>query len=117
MYEAKRGVPLDFQKATEMFRLAAEQNNDQGIDNYAKRDFSWLFEGVPERTIVLAHALASAGFLTTDDISDRFGPAIQRAVEDFKKKSGLPDPGITLRVIDQLGIAGKIRPRENGGRQ
>ncbi len=117
MYEAKRGVPLDFQKATEMFRAAAEQNNDQAIDNYAKRDFSWLFEGVPERTIVLARALASAGFLKADDISDRFGPAIQRAVEEFKNKSGLHDPGITLRVIDQLGIAGKIRPREDGGRQ
>ena len=115
MYLAKRGVPIDLEKATEMLRAAVEQNNDQAIVNYTETDYSSLFEGVPETTIVLAQALASAGFLKTDDISDRFGPAIRRAVEDFKKKSALPDPGITLRVIDRLGIAGKIRPREDGG--
>jgi TPR repeat protein len=117
MYLAKRGVPLDLEKATEMLRAAAEQNNDQAIVNYAETDYSSLFEGVPETTTVLAQALASAGFLNKDDISDRFGPAIRRAVEDFKKKSALPDPGITLRVIDRLGMAGKIRPREDGGRK
>jgi TPR repeat protein len=116
MYLAKRGVPLDLEKATEMLRAAVEQNNDQAIVNYAETDYSSLFEGVPETTLVLAQALASAGFLNKDDISDRFGPAIRRAVEDFKKKSALPDPGITLGVIDRLGIAGKIRPREDGGR-
>jgi TPR repeat protein len=115
MYLAKRGVPIDLEKASEMFRAAVEQNNDQAIVNYTETDYSLLFEGVPETTMVLAEALASAGFLKKDDISDRFGPAIRRAVEDFKKKSALPDPGITLRVIDRLGIAGKIRPREDGG--
>ena len=29
MYLAKRGVPIDLEKATEMFRAAVEQNNDQ----------------------------------------------------------------------------------------
>jgi tetratricopeptide (TPR) repeat protein len=115
MYLAKRGVPIDLEKAAEMFRAAVEQNNDQANVNYAETDYSSLFEGVPETTMVLAQALASAGFLNKDDISDRFGPAIRRAVEDFKKKSALRDPGITLRVIDRLGIAGKIRPREDGG--
>jgi TPR repeat protein len=115
MYLAKRGVPIDLEKATEMLRAAVEQNNDQAIVNYTETDYSSLFEGVPETTMVLGQALASVGFLKKDDISDRFGPAIRRAVEDFKKKSALPDPGITLRVIDRLGIAGKIRPREDGG--
>lgn len=116
MYLAKRGVPLDLERATEMFRIAVKQNNDQATVNYTETDYSSLFDGVPETTIILAQALASAGSLKKDDISDRFGPAIRRAVEDFKKKLVLPDPGITLRVIDQLGIAGKIRPREDGGR-
>jgi TPR repeat protein len=116
MYLAKRGVPLDLEKATEMLRAAVEQNNDQAIVNYAETDYSSLFEGVPETTMVLTQALESVGFLNKDDISDRFGPAIRHAVEDFKKKSALPDPGITLRVIDRLGIAGKIRPREDGRR-
>jgi hypothetical protein len=100
-----------------MLRDAVEQNNEQAIVNYTKTDYSSLFEGVPETTMVLAQALATAGFLDKDEISDRFGPAIQRAVEDFKKKSALPDPGTTLRVIDRIGIAGKIRPREDGGRK
>ena len=116
MYLANRGVPNDLEKATEMFRAAVEQNNDQAIVNYTETDYSLLFEGVPETTTVLAQALVSAGFLKTNDISDRFGPAIRRAVEDFKKKLALADPGITLRVIDRLGIASKIRPREDGGR-
>jgi TPR repeat protein len=115
MYLAKRGVPLDLERATEMLRTAAAQNNDQATINYTETDYSSLFEGVPETTMILAQALASAGFLKKDDISDRYGPEIRRAVEDFKKKLALPDPGITLRVIDQLGISGKIRPRENGG--
>jgi tetratricopeptide (TPR) repeat protein len=115
MYLAKRGVPLDFERAAEMMRAAAEQNNDQAIVNYTETDYTLLFEGVPETTMVLAQALASAGFLEKDDISDRFGPAIRRAVEDFKRKLALPDPGITLRVIDRLGVAGKIRPREDRG--
>ena len=117
MYLAGHGVPIDLEKATEMLRDAVEQNNEQAIVNYTKTDYSSLFEGVPETTMVLAQALATAGFLDKDEISDRFGPAIQRAVEDFKKKSALPDPGTTLRVIDRIGIAGKIRPREDGGRK
>jgi TPR repeat protein len=116
MYLAGRGVPLDLEKATHMLRAAVAQNNEQAIVNYAETDYVSLFEGVPETTMVLAQALASAGFLDKGDLSDRYGPAIKHAVEDFKKKSALSDPGITLRVIDRLGIAGKIRPRDDAQR-
>jgi tetratricopeptide (TPR) repeat protein len=111
MYLYGRGVMQDLAQGIALLRAAAAKQNADAVANYQETDFSTLFEDSPDRARTLETALRDAGFLKPEDVTGEFGPPARQAVEAYKQKAGLPDPGITLRVIDRLGIAGKLQAR------
>jgi tetratricopeptide (TPR) repeat protein len=110
MYLNGRGVAPDIAQGVSLLRAAAAKGNADAIANYQEADYSTLFEDSPDRARILETALRDAGFLKPEDVTGMFGPPARQAVEVYKQKAGLSDPGITLRVIDRLGIAAKLQP-------
>jgi tetratricopeptide (TPR) repeat protein len=96
---------VDFKKAIPLLRAAAEQNNDQAIKNYTDTDYSSLFTTRSDRARMLERALVEKGFLNPAYVQGRWNAGLQTALADFKQAMQIPDDGVSLRVIDKLGVA------------
>jgi tetratricopeptide (TPR) repeat protein len=112
----KPGVPLDFGKGVALLRAAAEQNNLRARVTYGETDYASLLENRPVAMLV-EQALAARGLLKPEDVTGQFGPAAQLGVEEFKKRNSIPDKGVTLRVLDRLGVSEKIKAPDESSRQ
>lgn len=116
LYLFGRGVPLDFKRGVELLRAAAVQNNSNAKINYQGQDFSTLFRDHRARGAIVQNALVAKGFLTPQDANGTWGTATDAALDAFKRSAQLPDKGLTLRVIDRLGIVDQISASINAGR-
>jgi TPR repeat protein len=108
LYFYGRGVPLDFKRGVDLLRTAAEQNNVNAKANYQGQDFSTIFRDDPTRPTIIQNALIERGLLRLQHLNGAWGSPTEAALEAFKRLARLPDRGITLRVIDTLGIVDNI---------
>jgi TPR repeat protein len=111
---AGRGVTMDFAKAVPLLRAAAERGAGQaGAEdavkqaniNYARSDYTSWFDD-PAFASILEKALITKGFLDQAKAQKKWNPKLSDAVQAFKKSAILPEKGVTLRVLDQLGVVG-----------
>jgi len=116
LYLFGRGVPLDFKRGVELLRAAAAQNNPNARINYQEQDFSTLFRDHRARTAIVQNALVEKGFLAPQDVSGNWGAPTDAALEAFKRAAQLPEKGLTLRMIDKLGIVDKLSANITAGR-
>jgi TPR repeat protein len=114
-----RGVPLDFAKGVELLRIATERAGGragaaEGVKraeaNYEKTDFITLFNGEDDGLYanILERSLVAQGFLEYVDVRGKWNPALSAALEAFKKMAQLPEEGVTLRVLDKLGVVDEL---------
>jgi TPR repeat protein len=115
LYLREQGVPFDFKRGVDLLRASAEQNNANARMTYQGQDFSTLFREDRTRTMVVQNALVERGLLQQQDANGTWGWSTDAALEAFKRLAQLPDRGLTLRVIDKLGIAASIRKGQDGG--
>jgi tetratricopeptide (TPR) repeat protein len=108
LYLYGRGVPLNFKRGVELLRAAAEQNNANAKRNYEGQDFSILFKDNSARAKIVQNALVERGFLQPADVDGVWGSPTEAALESFKRSAQISDPGLSLRVIDRLGIVDQI---------
>ena len=104
-----RGVAPDFAKAVSLLRAASTSGEagEQATRNYAETDLSAVFKGNRTFAKVLTDALRVQGFLAVSDESG-WGSPQEVALQSFKESKHLTDPGITLRVLDQLNVVDEI---------
>jgi hypothetical protein len=103
-----RGTEMNFAQGVSLLRAAAEQNNDQAIVNYARTDFTTLFEDSPVRASILEKALVARRLLKPEDLQGKWSDVLLAAVEAFKKSVQLSDRGISLRTLDRLGVVDEL---------
>jgi tetratricopeptide (TPR) repeat protein len=116
LYLYGRGVPLDFAKGVELLRTAAERGAgkeeaaQRATANYAETDFTPLFDddAGAARASILEKALVSRGLLKAEAVQGKWNPALSAAIEAFKAGAKLPEKGITLRVLDKLGVVDEL---------
>jgi hypothetical protein len=60
-------------------------------------------DGASTQVAILEKALIARGSLAHEDTQARWNSALERAIEAFKRRDQLRDPGITLQVLDSLG--------------
>ena len=109
------GVPFDFKRGVDLLRASAEQNNMAARATYQEQDFSNLFRDDRTRTMIVQNALVERGLLQPQDANGTWGSPTDAALKDFKRLAQLPDRGLTLRVIDRLGISASIRKEQDDG--
>jgi TPR repeat protein len=104
-----RGVPLDFEKGVDLIRAASEQGNTDAIRNYTGTDLLSLFNDDDQFAGILADTLAAKGFLDTlTTVNRTWSPELSGAVEAYKKAEQISDKGVTLRVLDRLGVLAQL---------
>jgi tetratricopeptide (TPR) repeat protein len=108
LYFYGRGVSLDFSKGVMLLRAAVEQNNEDAIRNYSRTDFTTLFDGNDGLASILERALFAKGFLTSVNIQKRWSLQLVNAINAFKNTERLTDAGVTIRVLDRLGVVNEI---------
>jgi hypothetical protein len=108
LYLYGRGVPRNFAQGVGLIRAAAARNNADALTNYIQTDFTTLFQQFPELGGILENALASRGLITQNDILGKWSTGLAAGLELFKKNEGLTDKGISLRVLDKLGVVDQI---------
>lgn len=119
MYLRHQVVPPDFAKGVALIHAAAERDSGEGSAEeaaqkahftYAEQDFSILFDTAndAQRATILERALATKGFLKREDMQGGWSTALSNAVDVFKRAESLPEKGVTLRVIDKLGIVDEV---------
>jgi tetratricopeptide (TPR) repeat protein len=106
--DGRQVVPLDFPRGVDLLRSAAEQSNQQAIVNYAERDFRPIFEDSPIRVSIVETALVARGLLQRADATASWGPALDAALDAFKKSQRLSEQNVTLRVLDRLGVISEL---------
>jgi TPR repeat protein len=99
------GTEINFKKAISLLRAAAEKNNQQAITNYTGTNYSLLFATSPDRARILERALIEKGFMNPTDAQGQWNAGVQTSLAAFKQAMRIPDDGISLKVIDELGIA------------
>jgi hypothetical protein len=120
MYVHGRGVTQDIAQGIALLRAAVVKDNPAALVYYKATNFSAWFEGSPERARILEAALRDRGFLDGKDVTGEFGPKARQALAAYKQKAGFPEPWISLRVIDELGIAARLQAKgasNDAGRQ
>jgi TPR repeat protein len=102
-----RGVPQDLEQGIKLIRAAYEAGNEQAAINYESIDFSTLVNDDSKRTQILQSALINHGILSVGS-EGIWSPQTMDAIRAFIKKIGGHDTGLSLHVIDQLGIAKQL---------
>ena len=108
-----QGTPPHFARGVALIRMAAERGNRQAETNYTDADYELLFvvdkSGVGrsgELAALLREALVQAGSWLPDSAGRE--PSLQSAVALYKARHGMTDTGISLRVLDRLGIVDRM---------
>ena len=99
---------MNFAKGVALIRAAAEQNNEQALLNYTGKDFSILFDSDDVLAGILEKGLIAKGALAPQDAQERWNTKIPAAIDKFKQIAKLPDKGITLRVLNELGVVDEL---------
>jgi conflict system STAND superfamily ATPase/TIR domain-containing protein len=110
-----RGTPVNFAKGVALIRAAAEKNNDQAALNYAGTDYNVFFDGNDKLASILETGLVAKGALAPQEVQGRWSAKIPMALDRFKQEAKLPDKGITLRVLNALGVVDKLSAQMSGG--
>jgi TPR repeat protein len=108
LYLSKRPL-FDFKRGVDLLRASAEQNNVAARATYQEQDFSDSFRNDRTNTVIVQNALVERGLLQPQDANGTWGSRTDAALKDFKQLAQLPDRGLTLRVIDRLGISASIQ--------
>jgi hypothetical protein len=103
-----RGVPPDFERGVDLVRAASEQGNADAMRNYTGTDFTTLFSDDDIFAGILESTLVGKGFLSADKIKGKWSPELLSAIESFKMAERISDVGITLRVLDRLGVVAQL---------
>ena len=103
------GAPMDFAKGVSLLRSAAGQGEARGLRNYTAIDYTSFFNNkkllkAPALTIVLQQGLAAKGFLPSGQADGQWTDAIAAAIDRFKAAENISDKGVSLRVLDRLGV-------------
>jgi TPR repeat protein len=126
-----RGVVPDLAKGVALLRSAAERDaGEAGAEeaaqqahvNYAEHDFTNFFDDVDDENSrvyanILERALVTRGLLKAEDVQRKWNPTLSTALEAFKKTAHLPEKGITLRVLDKLGVVDELSASFHKARQ
>ena len=76
--------------------------------SYTKTDFTSLFDNSPNRAALLEQALLGKGYLKSNAVEEKWTAALSEAIEAFKSENNLTEKGITLRVLDRLGVVDSL---------
>jgi TPR repeat protein len=117
LYLYGRGTPMNFAKGVALIRAAAEQNNEQAVLNYTGKDFGVLFDGNDGPAGILEKGLIAKSVLAPGDALERWNAMIPAAIDKFKQMANLPDRGITLRVLTELGAVNELSAHMPSGRE
>jgi len=117
LYLYGRGTPMNFANGVALIRAAAEQNNEQAVLNYTGKDFGVLFDGNDGLAGTLEKGLIAKSALAPGDAHERWNAMIPAAVDKFKQMADLPDKGITLRVLTELGVVNELSAHLPSGRE
>jgi TPR repeat protein len=104
LYLYGRGAKIDLAKAVAHIERAADHGNADAIANFSVTDFSTLFNDDPKWTMVLEDALVRAGALAPGSKQGKWSENLTKAIEAFKGRYNIPDPGLTLRVLQRLNV-------------
>jgi hypothetical protein len=108
LYLKGEGTARNFALGVRFIREAADQNNRQAIVSYTKTDFTSLFDNSPNRAALLEQALLGKGYLKSNAVEEKWTAALSEAIEAFKSENNLTEKGITLRVLDRLGVVDSL---------
>ena len=103
-----QGTPMNFAAGLALIRAAAEQNNARALLNYAGTDFTDLFDDNDTLTGILEKGLVAKGALAQQDAQAHWNANIPAAFDRFKQMAKLTDKGITLRVLNALGVVDEL---------
>ena len=113
LYLSAKGVPFDLREGVALLRAAAAQGNAQALANYAGTDYTKAFAADPSWIRPLEEALIARG-LAGDAIADGVLSADDwAAIARFKAQAGLRDEGLSLRLLDQLGLIERLAAIRN----
>jgi predicted acylesterase/phospholipase RssA/tetratricopeptide (TPR) repeat protein len=102
--DGQQDVPVQFTRGVALLRAAAEKNNQKAIANYAQQDLRLIFNDSPDRVTIVERALVDRGFLQPTDVTATWNSSLDAALDAFKRSEHLGEGGVTLRVLDRLGV-------------
>jgi hypothetical protein len=107
-----RGTPMNFAKGVALlengvFRFLVS-SDDKAFTNYAKTDFTPLFDGNDKLAAILEKRLAADGVLAQQDVQGRWNANILTALDRYKRNRYMTDEGITLRLLNTLGMVEEL---------
>lgn len=105
------GTPYDMKTGIFWLRKAFEQGNRQALVSYTELDLTPNFEERPERVKILQKALRDAGqtgVMQTGAMDDE----TLGALEGLRAKVNPGSKGITLQLLDSLGIVATLFPKD-----
>ncbi|MER9018974.1 TIR domain-containing protein [Mesorhizobium sp. M0898] len=112
LYLYGRGVPMDIAQGVSLLRKATAEGNGnaaqggivQAEANYYHADFSNVFGANPTLSVIIKNKLVEKSFLVKDQVSLPWGVEVSTALENFKRSESIADNGLSLRVLDRLGV-------------
>ncbi len=99
-----QGTRRDFAAGVALIRKAAERNTPDAVANYAGTDLSVLFEDAPALVKILQNALVGRKLLEPAQATGSFDAPTQAALRTFGELNGLDNDGVTLKLLDTLGV-------------
>jgi TPR repeat protein len=117
LYIYGRGVPrMDFARGTLLIGKSAGQGYAQAKLNFSETDYTILFEDNPQLTTIIQMALVSVGFLQSSQATGKWEQETLDALASFKR-SLVVGPGVTLSLLDQLGVVQELDDEINRQRR
>lgn len=101
------GTNADMAEAVVWLKRAYAQGNRQAAITFTEDDVTFLFREFPRLAPVLQRALRSAGAPRVL-ASGRIDEATLAAVEETKRQAGIRSQGISLQLLDRLGIMSEV---------
>ena len=102
------GTDVDMVEAIAWLKRAYAQGNRQAVVNFTEYDVSDLFREIPRIAVVLQRALRKAAPARPALASGRLDEATLAAVDETKRQAGIRSQGITLELLDRLGIVAEV---------
>jgi len=102
------GTDVDMVEAIVWLKRAYAQGNRQAVVNFTEYDVSDLFREIPRIAVVLQRALRKASPTRSALASGRLDESTLAAVDEMKRHAGIRSQGITLELLDRLGIVAEV---------
>lgn len=101
------GVQPDPAEAARWFRRSFEQGNRQALVNYTEHDLMPIFGDLPRPVTALQKGLRRAGQPQTL-LSGKIDAQTLTAIDNYKRSQNIGAKGVTLQMLDQLGIVAEV---------